>query len=261
MSKRFYASNNIRGKQLVNTWLSRNPNTRSMIPLTKKLTLQNLVDMLDQYKTLYVKPDIGSLGIDVHKIRKTESGLYLTSVIGKKQKRKTFQTPRALYDHLHSKYGAKKMIVQKGIQLARIGRRPYDIRAMVQRKPRGKWTCTGFLVKVGKAGKIVTNYYQGGEIYTIEKTFRKLGYPPLKRKKKIDELRSLSVRIARILSHKRSGMHEMGIDFAIDRNQKIWILEVNSNQPQFYPLRKLDRTAYERMKQYARSYGRKGSGY
>ncbi|WP_141500250.1 YheC/YheD family protein [Paenibacillus luteus] len=50
--------------------------------------------------------------------------------------------------------------------------------------------------------------------------------------------------VSRTLSKKRSGMHEMGIDFAYDKKQQLWVLEVNSNHPQFHALKKLDLIAY-----------------
>jgi D-alanine-D-alanine ligase-like ATP-grasp enzyme len=51
----------------------------------------------------------------------------------------------------------------------------------------------------------------------------------------------------------------MGIDFAFDRSGRLWILEVNSNHPQFHPLKQVDRPAFNRMMAFARSYGRRSS--
>jgi hypothetical protein len=64
----------------------------------------------------------------------------------------------ALYQKLNVR-AKKKMIIQQGITLEQVEGRPYDIRAMVQRKPNGKWNCTGIFTKVGKPNKIVTNYH------------------------------------------------------------------------------------------------------
>jgi len=52
-------------------------------------------------------------------------------------------------------------------------------------------------------------------------------------------------------------MNEMGIDFARDSSGGLWVLEVNSNHPQFHPLKNIDSEAYQKMKRYASYYGRK----
>lgn len=127
---------------------------------------------------------------------------------------------------------------------------------MVQRKPGKPWTCKGFLAKLGAPHKIVTNYHQGGKINTIENLLKLKGLSRSKRRLKIAHLSRKAVVVSRALSKKRTKMYEMGIDFAYDNNQRLWILEVNSNHPQFHPLKKLDRSSYNRMAAYAKSYGR-----
>jgi D-alanine-D-alanine ligase-like ATP-grasp enzyme len=70
-------------------------------------------------------------------------------------------------------------------------------------------------------------------------------------------LNDVALDVAKLLNSRRSGMFEMGIDFAYDGEGNVWILEVNSNKPQFYPLKHMNRRMYNRMLSYARSYGRK----
>lgn len=148
------------------------------------------------------------------------------------------------------------MIIQQGISLETVDGRPYDIRSMVQRKPGGRWTSTGMFSKVGKPNKIVTNYYQGGKIVLLNKLFDQAGLSAEEAESRKKLLAQVSRKIAVFLSKKRSGMYEMGIDFAFDSEGHLWILEVNSRFPQFYPLRRLDRKMYLRMLSFAKSIGR-----
>ncbi|MNG32334.1 hypothetical protein D3C84_1183210 [compost metagenome] len=62
--------------------------------------------------------------------------------------------------------------------------------------------------------------------------------------------------MAQLLSRKKQGMREMGIDFAYDREERLWVLEVNSKHPQFHPLKRIDPAAYRRMMSFAKAYGR-----
>jgi glutathione synthase/RimK-type ligase-like ATP-grasp enzyme len=256
MDKKTYNSTTIKGKLRVNKYLASSKELKHLVPHTELFTMSNLKEMSHKYKTIYIKLNIGSMGIGVYKVKRLSKGFRLYTTQKRKQLQKHFKTVSALYKHLKSKQN-QKMIIQRDVLLEKVNGRPYDIRAMVQRKPRGKWTCTGFLIKVGAPNKIVTNYYQGGEINTIKKLFKLKNYSTAKQKKRTQRLTQNALKISRFLSEKRSGMHEMGIDFAYGRNHKLWVLEVNSNHPQFYPLKKLDLTAYKRMKEYAKSYGRK----
>ncbi|UVI30097.1 YheC/YheD family protein [Paenibacillus spongiae] len=254
-SKR-YKSNTLRGKLRVCRYLSADKSTSGMVPYTVKFTESNLKRMTEKYSTLYMKPDIGSLGIGVYKLNRTSNGFQLHRISGKKQISKTFKTLSGLFHHVKSLEKNKRMIIQKAIRLDRVEGRPYDIRMMIQRKPGGAWRCTGFMVKVGSRHKIVTNYYQGGKIYTIHKLLKKKGFSKESSAARIESLTRKGITVANVLSRKRSGMREMGIDFAYDGDNALWILEVNSNHPQFHPIKKLDRESYNRMMEYARSYGR-----
>lgn len=259
MKARRYKSNPIKGKLRVCKYLTASRNLKQHIPHTKLLTEPNLKSMSSSYKSVYIKPDIGSLGIGVYKLNRLSDGFELYSTAKRQQRRKHFDSVSAVYRHVRAKH-KNRMIVQTTITLDKVNDRPYDIRAMVQRRPGGAWTCTGFLVKVGGSPNcIVTNYYQGGKIETIQKHLSKKGFSDSRCASRIRSLSNKAVAVSKALSRRRSGMREIGVDFAYDKNGHLWILEVNSNHPQFHPLKKLDPKAYNRMLSFARSYGRHSS--
>jgi glutathione synthase/RimK-type ligase-like ATP-grasp enzyme len=254
--KKKYKSRNIRGKLRVCKYLAAQRNLKSYVPHTVSFSRDHLQTMLNRFATLYVKPDIGSLGMGIFKIISTEDGYELYEIVKKKQLRHSYETVSSLHDRI-KKMKSSKLIIQQGISLDKVNGCPYDIRAMVQRKPRGSWVCTGFMVKVGARHKIVTNYHQGGDIYSMTKLGREQGISEAETASRVKQLTRVAMQISRTLSKKRSGMHELGIDFAYDKKQQLWVLEVNSNHPQFHPLKKLDPTAYQKMKRFAASYGRR----
>nr|MBC9200361.1 YheC/YheD family protein [Paenibacillus sp. PL91] len=256
MYKKNYASRNIRGKQRVCEYLSSNPMLESYVPQTVSFSLEHLEMMINRYEMVYVKPDIGSHGIGIFKVKKNDSDYELYEIVKKKQVRSLYKSIFDIYDRIKKQRSAK-LIIQKGISLDHVNDCPYDIRAMVQRKPGGTWVCTGLIVKVGARNKIVTNHYQGGTILSMKKLGKKQGLSQAETASRVGKLSRVALQIAHTLSKKRSGMHELGVDFAYDKKQQLWVLEVNSNHPQFYPLKQLDPAAYRKMKRFAVSYGRR----
>jgi glutathione synthase/RimK-type ligase-like ATP-grasp enzyme len=250
-----YKSAAIWGKLRVCRYLMGNDNLRAVVPHSVLLTPANLTMMTEAHEAVYVKPDIGSMGIGIHKLVRTADGFMLYSTQWRKQVKREAKDVREAYRLLRRR-GAGRMLIQEAVAIDHIGDQPYDIRAMVQRRPDGPWTCTGFMAKIGGSGSIVTNYYQGGQIWTLERLHREKGYDADKSRMLTEQLTAKALETAHLLSGKKQGMREMGIDFAFDQNGGLWVLEVNSNHPQFHPLKKLDPLAYQRMMTFARSYGR-----
>jgi glutathione synthase/RimK-type ligase-like ATP-grasp enzyme len=249
-----YKSKGITGKYRVYKYLSTDTSLKKYLPDTVKFSKGNLENMMNKYSALYVKPMVGSHGNGIYKIIRKDQGYKLRST----SQSKVYSNHSTLYQKL-SAYSKKNMIIQQGIELELVAGRPYDIRAMVQRRPKGNWTCTGIFAKVGNPNKIVTNYYQGGRLYTLDNVFNKMNLSSAEKESRKSQLNKIAVDVAKLLNSKRSGMFEMGIDFAYDMAGNLWILEVNSNRPQFFPLKKIDRSMYNRILSYARSY-RRNSG-
>jgi Glutathione synthase/Ribosomal protein S6 modification enzyme (glutaminyl transferase) len=252
-----YSSRSIYGKLKVCRYLNSHKTLKKLVPHTLSFSREHMESMLAGHSSVYVKPDSGSQGMGIFKVKKSKgTGYTVKHIVKKKQLSHHLNSASAVYDHINKK-SDKKLIIQKGITLDRVNGSAYDIRVMVQRKPGGRWTVNCYSVKVGAPQKIVTNYYQGGKLYTMEKLGKKQGKSAATTSKRKAELKSKSLKIAKYLSTKRTGMHELGIDFAYDKKQRLWVLEVNSNHPQFYPMKWLDPKAYKKMKEFARSYGRK----
>jgi len=212
------------------------------MPETRKMTFHNLDLMLKKYGMVYVKPVFGSLGIGVIKVNKEDRGLrYQKGIV-----RKTFPTVAAGYLSLLHEIGGKSYMVQRGIRLARYGGRPYDIRVMVQRRPGRPWKVTGMAGRVASPGKIVTNGSQGGSIFPVP---RLLGGEMRSR------FRKIGLRAAHRLHAVFPGLVEIGLDVAVDRNRRPWIIEANTH-PDPCPFTKLPSlSALRTILRYQRAWG------
>lgn len=255
MVKKNYPSRSIRGKRRVNRYLAQNTSLRKYVPVTVRFSIRNLTRMAQRYSSLYIKPDVGSLGIGVHKLIRRSGGYQLVLTHKKRQLHKEFSTASHVYRYLKASKHTP-LIIQQSISLDKFQGRPYDLRAMVQRKPGGPWVCTGIFVKIGGKNRITTNYYQGGQMLTYEQFLQAKGYSSTERSAKQAYIKEIAIAMAKTLSKKRSGMQEMGIDLAFDKHKQLWVIEVNTYHPQFHPLKKIAPSMYRRMMRYARSYGR-----
>lgn len=230
----------------------RNAKLRQHVPSTHPFDRNRLFAMLTRHGMLYVKPDIGSLGIGVMRVEKRggayryQSGMHIYR----------FPTFEKLYQSLLRRCGIKRYLIQKGIHVLTHEGNPYDFRVMVQRSPSGKWVCTGTAARVAHPKKAVTNGSQGGTIYSP--------YDLLEPRFGVDATSILMLKMEKIsyltsvqLGRAYPNMNEFGIDIAVDHRLKPWILEVNT-RPDPCPFTKLeDKTIIRKIIQFGRANGRK----
>ncbi|MFB4162274.1 YheC/YheD family protein [Alteribacillus sp. JSM 102045] len=247
---KYYRPFHFGGKLGMYKTLSRNSTFKKYLPTTKNFTYKNLVKMTKKFPTLYVKPQRSSKGRGIYRIRRLKTKYECRST----KRTKTFKNLSNLYKYIKSQ-SKKKRIIQQGIALEHVAGRPYDIRATVQRKLKGKWARTGINGRVGKKDKIVTNVSRGGQIYLMGELYNKLELSKSEQKKRDRELKSAALNIAEYLSSKNKNIHVLGIDFAYDKQGNLWVLEINS-RPQYRMLKKVDPSMYKRIRKYARSYRR-----
>ncbi len=234
--------------------LLRSAELKKHIPATRRLSRATLASMLGRCGMVYVKPDTGSMGIGVMRVEKSAKGCRYQSG----ESIFAFKSLSALFPSLRRQAGTRRYLVQKGIRMLKHDGRPFDFRIMIQRNPAGRWECTGTAARVASPGKIVSNGSQGGTIYTPEA----LLHPAAGKSGTIRLLRRmnrLALLTAAEFGRAYPAMNELGLDIAVDRNLKPWILEVNT-RPDPCPFTKLDdQTAIRRIVRYASAYGRRHS--
>jgi hypothetical protein len=231
-----------RSKLRNNGIMLRNKRIRSHIPPTKRFNRKSLDEMLRRYGTVYLKPVYGLKGIGIMRAEKNGKVYRLrkgTSVVG-------CESVRSLYRIVRGQVKRKAYLVQKGIRLQRYGGRPFDLRIMLQKNEKRKWEVSGIVGRVAPPNRIVTNRSQGGKCLPATRLLR-----VSMTKKEVDtylaSLSRLSRRIGRQFQKAYPSGWQYGIDIAIDRNLKPWILEVNTI-PAVTPFKMLrDRRMYNRM--------------
>lgn len=231
------------GKWGLHRHYSKHKGLRSLLPQTSIFSAKTLEAYLSKYPAVYIKPNLEHMGKGIMKVWKTPEGYALVKVRGKKS---VFATLTELKKHLETACSAQQHIIQEAIPLATIKGRPFDVRVMMMRNGKGVWTYFGTLVKVAGPTSIVTNTHRAkGYVTTLEHA---LAHSLHLTKTDAERINRKLIRLSHDIcshfdSYKRTS--KIGIDFAIDKKQQIWLIEVNFNYPGYRPFAKLpDKTAY-----------------
>lgn len=247
-----YRSTSIKSKWVKTKWLLASGATRRYVPKTRLFNRSNLSSMISQYSTVYFKPTGGTGGKNIIRIRK-QSGGYQAQLNYSKSRMSSLDS---LYTHLRRHSRGRSYLLQRGIHLATARGRKFDIRVVVQKSKGGSWKSTALFTKVGKPGKVTTNYHQGGRLGSFRSTLARAGYGRSSINQKEAQLKRLGRSVGRVFSKRAGGFHELGLDVALDTKRRTWILEVNT-RPHFKAMKHSNRSMHRRVLYYAKKYGRK----
>ncbi|MGM0876154.1 MAG: YheC/YheD family protein [Bacillota bacterium] len=201
------------------------PFLANFIPETRLLTKNNLIDLLNNFKKVVVKPSRGSLGKGIIII--TELGIeeYELLLLNKK---KHINGLDRVYNYLKRQENVYiPNIVQYYIPLAKVYDQPMDLRYIAQRTV-PDWTITGKYAKVAKEGYALTNFEHGSSILTVEDALENSTIKNLNIIELIEKLDTITLSITTCLSRYFPNHKIWGCDLGIDEKGSIWIIEVNS---------------------------------
>lgn len=209
--------------------LIQDPLAKQYLPKTERLTsLDQLGPWLRNYQTVFIKPARGSLGMGIVKVSRMARGFrYHRIRMGGGSRAGVCDSLHKLEERLRAILPRRSMIIQQGLHLARYGGRPYDIRVMVQKTPRGNWACTNMIARVASPGSAVSNVAEGGTMISVRKAIR--GSLRINARAASQRIRRGARVIARAVET-RLGQEfgEFGVDMALDRRGRLWLIEVNA---------------------------------
>lgn len=221
----------LRNKWAIHTVLSKDERFRSYLPRTKYINgVQDVYDMLRFHSLLYLKPINGTGGRGILRIERDRSGMLL--IQGRDQNRRIVQPVRMKADNL-SQYLAgwnlktTRYIVQQGIQLKLRNGRVHDYRLLVQKDGTGQWKVTGCAGRIGPFGSITANLHGGGRAVKMDTLLRSWVGNEEKIIRIKEEVERFGIGVSEYLELCYDALCELAIDIAIDRQGRIWLIEVN----------------------------------
>lgn len=225
----------------------KHPAIRTHLPPTTICHKRSLVDYLGKFSSVYVKPDREHRGKGIMKVWKKDRAYHLVHVKGSA---KRYQSIGEVYRKIRQKSNGARFIVQKGIPLARVNGRVFDIRVMMMRNGQGAWQYAGMIAKVAGTRSVITNVARGkGYVLKVDRALLKSGkFSASQRIAILKRLRSLSYTVANYFNRYKYSS-QIGVDYGVDSNGKITIIEVNFDFPSHSLFAKLpDKTDFWRIR-------------
>lgn len=221
--------------------LRNHPELESHIPKTEKYTnTKSLLNMVDSYNSVYLKPHNKSQGKGILHLKKNAKGYQLTdgsfnSIVIKNNKHLT----KVLKRKLKGTYLIQEEIFSKA------ERRKIDFRVYFHKDQNHKWFLSGMESKIAKEDSIISNFMNREYIMPGEKALEEHFQLDAK---KINQLKIKIFDLCNkaLFEIEKSGFEigETAIDLIIDQELKIWLLEAQLN---FAAEKKLDRAEDEKL--------------
>lgn len=188
--------------------------------------------MLLQYQSVVLKPRDGSYGRNIVFIKQNGPNAYR---VRNEKSAVTIKDTDKLLKELRNVDKGSGYIVQRRLQLAQIGRKPFDIRIMAQRKKGSSstWNVTGSYAKVAAQGYLVTNVTNRPLPVLEVLKLARIGDPRL-----LAEAEQIALLAAKRLGEHYPKLRQVGFDIGIDRDRRIWIIEGNY-QPDLRPFKRM----------------------
>jgi glutathione synthase/RimK-type ligase-like ATP-grasp enzyme len=220
----------LQGKYHTYSLLRTHESIASCLPETRRYTHSNdIVKMMRQYGDICLKPNGGSHGRGVLVIHRQANQSYL--IRGRDRQNRAFHFTRLhvsdVVDWCHKFIGTTRYIIQPYLTLTTADGTPFDLRLLIQKNEQKLWTMTGSAIRVGHPRSITSNLHGGGKAVSWE-SFCQDQLPREQLPDIIEQIKQCTRLVPTHIEQKHGPLVELGIDIGIDRQGRVWLLEVNS---------------------------------
>ncbi len=194
------------------------------LPFTKKVKdISTVKKVLKKYPSIYIKPVDGSEGAKIIRVEKGRYGYRITD----DKNNKANVTKLEEYPNLEEKLkSGREYIVQQDVSMKHDSRN-VDFRIYMQKNKLHKWISSGITARVGRQGSIITNLRQQEYWLKARKAFRKI-YGLSKKEAASQEKQLVDIFTKACEAVDKTGhFGDIAIDFTVDKNLNVWILELN----------------------------------
>ncbi len=207
--------------------LAKNPALKPYLPETS-LALPSIVQkMLLRYRTVYIKPIHGSLGLGIVRLHLAKSGL-VQCYFQQNGAIRTRHFPSITGLKNEYSIGPTRYLVQPAISLIQYNHAPVDFRIHLHRDGRGKWQVVAVGAKVARHPRSITTHVRSGGSFMPAEDVLKAAFaeqaPVI-----MDTLKKTAILCAEEVANGETGpIGELGLDMGLDTNGHPWLFEINA---------------------------------
>lgn len=196
-----------------------------LIPTISTSHPASILRFLNEHKAVLLKPVLGSCGQGIHVIEKKKEDFILIKQYRKHTSKKAI-SEHTLIKELSSILLSNRMIAQPFLNLQTPAHEPFDVRILLQKNEEGRWVERGRGIRCGKPGGIVSNLAARGSVMVYELFMKR--YTDQQKADIEWQLQEAVRYLPGLLEERFGSLFELGVDFGIDLQGKVWLLEVNS---------------------------------
>jgi hypothetical protein len=224
-----FLNSRLANKFTVHNYLNSHPIIQKWLPEAHIFRgAESILPLLNRYSSIYLKPTNGTGGKGILRLERDGNANF--SVLGRNQQRniikKSFSAFSSLAPFVNKWASGFPYLAQQGLDLQWLPHHVTDFRLLVQKDGQGKWSITGLCGKIGGVRSATSNLHGGGKP-TDPDTFFQPFFSVEKRQMLFAECHELGLLVSSFLEKRFGRLVELGIDLGIDRNGRIWLIEVN----------------------------------
>lgn len=188
----------------------------------------SLEEMSKQYPSVFIKPVHGSQGRQIYRVERIEEGFSLDYSTFNGEQTKIYSNLNDLYNSLRNRLKSQRFILQEGLSLVSYKQSIVDFRILCHRSVNDHWKVTSGVARLSKDNQFVSNLARGGKLRKISDLLSEV-YENKKASELKKAMYELAIEVCTNLSRNCEGLYgELGVDLAIDNNEQIWLIEVNT---------------------------------
>jgi UDP-N-acetylmuramoyl-tripeptide--D-alanyl-D-alanine ligase len=209
--------------------MSRESSIKDALPLTRKYkNINSVLRFLETNDSAYIKPSTLAGGNGILYIKKVDNHFVVTDRDGvKEQAASRNDLNNCLKEKLVEK---KEYIIQQEILSVNPNGEKVDFRMYIQKDGTQKWKYSGLETKVANKGSIISNSKNRNRVVPGLGALQEFyGLSQLEAEEKIMDISNLCITVLKTLEKRSMHLGDVAIDFVIDENLHVYLLEVQVN--------------------------------
>lgn len=210
--------------------LSRFPDVAGLLPETQLCrSPRSIAAMLRRHRAVLAKPDRGSWGQGISRITRAGRGRYALQLSAEDKRWRSISAAGA-YAICTLYAGGDRVLLQQQIPLMETSAGEVsDMRVVTSKNRQGEWEVTQSFLRMAAPGRFTTNWHQGARNETLAEGLPLLGITEREVPQVVADLHLTALRVAARLEQGFGRLAEIGIDLALDRGGRMWLIEANAS--------------------------------